>query len=744
MNVRPAWQELAGPLCKAVLVALAYFATARFGMSFSHSIGNIAPIWPANAIALAALLLAPPKQWPVYAAAVVLAAVGVQLGERDQMSLGMGYALANAVEILIAAGVLRLLKVNAAITDSLRHLLPFLVPATMFAAAVSATIAAGVLEASQGEAQFWRAWRAWWIADSVGMLTLTPLLTTWLTGPFVRRLSWRRSAEAAALLLTLLLTGYVAFGGVAALDRWQPVTPLLALPGLLWAAVRFGSRGATAANALIAVLAILDLIVAGSSYDSAYSAITIEHAIVAVQAILAIVQIITLAVAAAFNDLRTTERRARAAETALTEAERRAREAEILLRDAIDSLNEGFVLFDKDDRLVMCNKRYREIYAITADLLQPGSSFETIIRESARRGQMVEAMGRVDAWVVERMARHRMLATEILQQLGDGRWVLVRERRTHDDGTVSVHTDVSKLKNQELLMRDREFRLERMVDELGESRGQLKLLTQEMTRMARENARHRQTAESANAAKSQFLANISHELRTPLNAILGFSEMMQAQTFGPLGARQYQEYVGDIHGAGAHLLNLINELLDLSKIEAGKFELVEEECEVPEIVEASIHLMGERALRADVTIEQHVASALPLVRGDYRKIKQILLNLLSNAIKFTPTGGRVTVTADLAATGGVTLVVADSGIGIPPHELERVLEPFTQVENLLTRKHTGTGLGLPLCKALSELHGATLTLASTVGTGTSVTITFPKERSVQLADIQTGSATSVA
>ena len=715
-------------------MAIAYFVTARFSISLAHSVDNIAPIWPANAIVLAALLLAPSKDWIAYAAAAVIAVIGVQATERDQLLLIAGYALANLAEIIAAAAMIRALKMRTAITDSLRDLLPFVVPIAMCSTALSATVATIVVELAQGPDQAWHSWRSWWIADTVGILTLTPLLTTWLRHPLPTRLSWPRAAEAAGLVATLLVSGYAAFGGVAALDGWQPVTPLLAMPGLLWAAVRFGTRGATAANALIAAVAIADLVGAGRG------AITTEHAIVTAQAVLALAQIITLGVVAAFNDLRAAERRARAAEAAVSEAECRARAAETLLRDAIESLNEGFVLFDKDDRLVMCNKRYRDLYIISGDLLQPGAHFETIIREGARRGQYVEAMDRPEKWVADRLAQHRMLSTEILQQLGDGRWVLVREQRTSDGGTVGVRTDVSRLKNQELLMRDREFRLERMVEELGESRGQLKLLTQEMTRLAKDNARHRQTAETANSAKSQFLANISHELRTPLNAILGFSEMMKAETFGPLGAEQYRGYIADIHDAGAHLLNLINELLDLSKIEAGKFELVEDECDIAEIVEATVHMMGERAAQAAVAIEPRIAPALPLLRGDYRKVKQILFNLLSNALKFTPAGGRVTISADLAATGGVTLAVADTGIGIPPHELERVLEPFTQVENLLTRKHTGTGLGLPLCKALAVLHGGTLTLTSAVGQGTIVTVVFPEARSVRTP----GSASSVA
>jgi len=429
------------------------------------------------------------------------------------------------------------------------------------------------------------------------------------------------------------------------------------------------------------------------------------------------------------RERRTNESRSRDVEKLLRDAETRARAAEALLRGAIDGLNEGFVLLDREDRLVLCNRKLRELFAYSDELLQPGTSFETIIREGARRGQYVEAMGRIEPWVTERMEQHRNSGAALIQQLGDGRWVLCREHRTEDGGWVSIWTDVSRLKNQELLLRDREFRLERVVEDLGESRGQLKELTAQMSRMAKESTKHRAEAESANLAKSQFLAHVSHELRTPLNAILGFSEILREQMYGPLGAPQYAEYAVDIHDSGKHLLNLINDLLDLSKIEAGKFELQEEPCDIADIVESATRYVMESAARSGIAIEQRLQE-LPLLRADERKLRQVLLNLLSNAVKFTPDGGTITVSADRDAAGGVTLAVRDTGIGIPPHKIADVMKPFTQVENIMTRKSAGTGLGLSLSKSLMELHGGTLTLESEVGSGTTVTIAFPRERSI--------------
>jgi signal transduction histidine kinase len=235
----------------------------------------------------------------------------------------------------------------------------------------------------------------------------------------------------------------------------------------------------------------------------------------------------------------------------------------------------------------------------------------------------------------------------------------------------------------------------------------------------------RDLAEGASQAKSQFLANMSHELRTPLNAIIGFSEVISAALFGPLDAR-YRDYAQDIHGSGHHLLRIINDLLDLSKVEAGRLELRESPVPIALIFETCRRMVDDRAAVAGVSLDFQPTDLA--VSGDELRLEQVLLNLVSNAVKFTPTGGHVAVSAMLALSGEVVISVADSGIGMAPEDIPRALQPFGQIDNSLARPHGGTGLGLPLAQRLIELHGGTLTIDSELGKGTTVTVVLPVER----------------
>jgi PAS domain S-box-containing protein len=230
-------------------------------------------------------------------------------------------------------------------------------------------------------------------------------------------------------------------------------------------------------------------------------------------------------------------------------------------------------------------------------------------------------------------------------------------------------------------------------------------------------------------AKTEFLANVSHELRTPLNAIIGFSEMMRQEAFGALDGK-YREYANDIYDSGTHLLRLINDILDLSKIESGRTDLADEVIGVARALRACTRLVTERADQAKVALETKLAPDVEAIRGDERKIKQILLNLLSNAIKFTKPGGRITVSVGRRVNGEIEIAVADTGIGIPADDIPRVTQPFVQLDSGLDRRYDGTGLGLALTKAMTEQHGGRLEIESEVGVGTTVRVILPAERLV--------------
>ncbi|MBX2833686.1 MAG: PAS domain S-box protein [Micavibrio sp.] len=238
-------------------------------------------------------------------------------------------------------------------------------------------------------------------------------------------------------------------------------------------------------------------------------------------------------------------------------------------------------------------------------------------------------------------------------------------------------------------------------------------------------------ADSSNRSKSLFLANMSHELRTPLNAILGFSEMMIDETFGPLGHAKYKEYLGDVHSSANHLLEIINEVLDMSKIEAGRIDLDEEEIEVSEMIASTLRMLDSRAFGKNVRLEAVYPENLPMLFADPRLMRQIMINLVGNAVKFSHANSTVTVEVDVHFDKALTIIVRDQGVGIPADKINEALEPFGQVYDTADNSlHQGTGLGLPLAKAMTRLHGGTLEIKSQVGKGTAIYVHMPSERSL--------------
>src|SRR5258708_1111402 len=246
--------------------------------------------------------------------------------------------------------------------------------------------------------------------------------------------------------------------------------------------------------------------------------------------------------------------------------------------------------------------------------------------------------------------------------------------------------------------------------------------------MEGEIIKSKEAAEFANRTKTEFLAHMSHELRTPLNAIIGFAEVIKDELFGPVGKPNYADYANDIHKSGQHLLELINDILDLSKLEAGKLELKETDISLSGLVEQTCMLMRNNARTSGVTIVIDAPESIPLIPPAERDLRQVILNFLSNALKFTPRGGTVTTRVRALPEGGLIFSVSDTGIGMDPEEVRTALMPFGQIDSMIARQHKGTGLGLPISKSLIELHGGRLSISSQPTKGTTLTVTFPAER----------------
>ncbi len=389
------------------------------------------------------------------------------------------------------------------------------------------------------------------------------------------------------------------------------------------------------------------------------------------------------------------------------------KEAELRLMDAVENISEAFVLWNADNRLVLCNSKYQQFHSLPASVCLPGTAYEDVVRTAKEPAVRMRTGIRGDS------GEGRSFEV----QLADRRWLQINERRTKDGGFVSVGTDITALKLQEERLRLSERELMMTVRDLQKERLLADQQAQRLADLADKYAREKTRAEAANRSKSEFLANMSHELRTPLNAIIGFSEVMISNMFGPMGSDKYSEYSRDIHRSGLFLLDVINDILDMSKIEAGRMMLECETLQVSAALDEVMRLVSPRAFEGGVTLERDVSASLSLW-ADRRAFKQVLINLLSNAVKFTPEGGQVTVSASLQQSF-IKITIRDTGIGIPSRDIEKLGRPFEQVENQFTKTKGGSGLGLAISKSFVELHGGTLSIKSTVGHGTEVTVTFP-------------------
>lgn len=392
--------------------------------------------------------------------------------------------------------------------------------------------------------------------------------------------------------------------------------------------------------------------------------------------------------------------------------QRRLKAAEARLFDALRSMNDSFVIWDQMDRLVLWNRKFEEFFGFDAGNLQPGMEYAVVDHYA---NQVIETTRELD----------NDAGREI--QLNDGRWLRYIETQTVDGGYVSIGTDVTAIRAREAELEANRDRLQSTINILRESQTRI-------VELAENYEQEKIRAEEANQSKSEFLANMSHELRTPLNAINGFSDIMKKEMFGPLGDPRYREYISDILFSGQHLLSLINDILDMSKIEAGKMSLNSEPMSISDMITQVLRIVRGRADENRLKLVHSEIEAHD-IEADPRAVKQILLNLATNAIKFTPEGGTVTLKVEPKATG-IIIHVSDTGIGISQDDISRLAQPFEQIDSQHSRKHEGTGLGLALSKSLVELHGGNFNITSTLGEGTTVTFTLPNKPIVKVVQAE--------
>jgi PAS domain S-box-containing protein len=649
-------------------VGVVYFVLAKLGLALASINPSASPIWPPTGFALATAILTGYRAGP----AIFLAALLANATTAGSMYSSLAIALGNTSEALIGGYLIKHWSGGPSTFDTPSGVARFALVSLAAATPISATVGVGGLSIAGylSTADVGSVWMTWWLGDLASALVIAPMIVLWVigrAGSFDRR----DLLNTAMVYGGVIAVGAVAFSPLIEHTTNRDALGFLAVLPLMWAALRLDQRDTATVSFILSCFAVWGTLSGNGPFVRA----DLNESFLLLVAFMISAAVPSLALSAGVSERR--------------RAEGALRDSEARFRSFMDHAPVEMLVKDLDGRFLMVSRAVEKIWDRTAEELLGRHTSDI---SDSPGVPIAEAM---DCEVIE---TGRTVAREIYFPGWQNEWAYavkfpIKDAAEHVVAVGSVVLNITEQKRAE-----------------------------------HELIRAKEQAELANRAKSEFLANMSHELRTPLNAIIGFSEIIRNQLYGPVGSTKYLSYASDIWESGEHLLGIVNNILDMSKIEAGTFELSEGPFDIGELIEAASRMIEERARQSGITLERQVAPGLPQVVADERVCKQILLNLLSNAVKFTTAGGRVKVVADVGRHGGLRIQVCDNGIGIPPGDLDKVFDRFSQGENSSTRKYGGTGLGLHLTKKLVALHSGTIKLESEVSVGTTVTVTLPSRR----------------
>jgi PAS domain S-box-containing protein len=658
-------------------LGLVYWLAVAAAVTLVSPVDKIALFWPANAFVAAALILSPRRHWPLYLAAMAAAFLAGRIPTGTlPFYVFVGFCAANIIEVVVVAEAVKRFAGGAVSHDTLTRVLPVATLAMAPATLMSATIAVAVVDWAEPRVNFWSGWVGWLTGDLSGLLLVLPPLLAWLApgAPGIGAYRAGEVIERILIAVVLMVIGAAIAGHLSRDSEVSMLFPYLVFPVLIWTAIRAGIRTSTLTTLAVGLYAVLLTYTGHGPYTflklSAFDQVVVMKA-----------GLITISVTTVFLSVVVAGRR---------QVERALEASRQTLRSVIDAVPAMINAKDRDSRYVFMNRYQAELYGTTpeaavgrtaADMVGSGYGAHTQTIDAEVLATNQPKLNYEERWRDLKGAWHVLLTTKVPLRDDTG-------RATH---VVTVALDIT----------------ERV--------------------LAEEERRHAlKRAEEASRAKSEFLATISHELRTPLNAILGFAEMLSLQYLGPLGVPKYAEYANDIHASGTYLLDLVNDILDISTIEAGKKSLFKERISISEAIAECGKAVASQAYKRGVVLAVRTPAGLPDIRADRRAIKQILINLLTNAVKFTPSGGRIDVSAE--ATPDATVIrIVDNGIGIDQKQVAILIAPFERGRSDPYVSKDGIGLGLAITNSLVKLHDGTLAIASVPGKGTTVTVTLPND-----------------